>query len=36
METLFTDTKNCLVVIPKKRLDTNNSPDVEKVITEKI
>lgn len=36
MDTVYTETKNCLVVIPKKRLDTNNSPDVEKVITEKI
>jgi anti-sigma B factor antagonist len=36
METLFTETKDCFVVIPRKRLDTNNSPDVEKIITEKI
>jgi anti-sigma B factor antagonist len=36
MDALFTETKNCLVVIPRKRLDTNTSPDVEKVIKEKI
>ncbi len=27
---------NCLVVIPRKRLDTNNSPEVAEAITEKI
>lgn len=36
METLFTERNNCLVVIPRKRLDTNNSPEVEETITEKI
>jgi anti-sigma B factor antagonist len=36
MDTLFTETKNCLVIIPRKRLDTNNSPEVAEKITEKI
>ncbi len=36
METLFTEMKNCLVVIPAIRLDTNNSPEVAEKITEKI
>ena len=36
METLFTEMNNCLVVIPRKRLDTNNSPEVAEKITEKI
>ncbi len=36
METLFTEMNNCLVVIPRKRLDTNNSPEVAETITEKI
>ena len=36
MDTLFTETKGCLVVIPRKRLDTNNSPEVADKITEKI
>ena len=36
MDTMFSEIKDCFVVIPRKRLDTNNSPDVEKVITEKI
>jgi len=36
MDTLFTKTKDCLVVIPRKRLDTNNSPEVADQITEKI
>lgn len=36
METLFTEMNNCLVVIPIKRLDTNNSPEVAEKITEKI
>lgn len=36
MDTLFTKTKDCLVVIPQKRLDTENSPEVAEKITEKI
>ena len=36
MDTLFTEIKNCLVVIPQKRLDTENSPEVADKITEKI
>ena len=36
METLFTEMNDCLVVIPRKRLDTNNSPEVAEAITKKI
>ncbi len=36
METLFTEMNDCLIVIPRKRLDTNNSPEVADAITEKI
>ncbi len=36
MDTLFTKTNDCLVVIPQKRLDTENSPEVAEKITEKI
>lgn len=36
MDTLFSETKDCLVVIPQKRLDTNNSPEVAEELTEKI
>ena len=36
MDTLFTETKDCLVIIPRKRLDTNNAPDVADKIKEKI
>ncbi len=36
METVFATNNNCLVVTPKKRLDTNNSPEVSEKITEKI
>jgi anti-sigma B factor antagonist len=36
METAFTTIDSCLVVVPKTRLDTNNSPEVAKKITEKI
>ena len=36
METVFTEMNNCLVVTPRKRLDTNTSPEVVEKITEKI
>ena len=36
METVFTEKDNCLIVVPVERLDTNNSPDVEKKLKEKI
>lgn len=36
METSFTTIKECLVVAPSARLDTNNSPEVAAKITDKI
>lgn len=36
MDTSFTTEKNCLVVVPKTRLDTNNSPEVAEKITKMI
>ncbi|NOQ46828.1 MAG: anti-sigma factor antagonist [Desulfobulbaceae bacterium] len=36
METLFTERKNCLVVVPPERLDTITSPEAAETITEKI
>lgn len=36
MDTAFTTINNCLVVVPKTRLDTNTSPEVVDEITKKI
>lgn len=36
MDTAFTTINNCLVVVPKTRLDTNSSPEVTEHLTEKI
>lgn len=36
METTFTKAENCLVVVPNKRLDTNNSPEVSEKLLKKI
>jgi anti-anti-sigma factor len=36
METLYTVVKDCLVVVPSARMDTNSSPEVVEKLTEKI